>query len=113
MVKLSELDYLRDDAHYVLSLGEDTTDDYQLQPIELVQVLLNEVAATNQWTRQMARSQMGYEVPTRTSIITNDSQRLQILQNRAEQIARDENIPYSEAIKRAARELRISGLRRD
>jgi len=112
-VTLSELDYLRDDAHYVLALGENVGDDYQLQPVELVQILLNEIAATNQWTRQMARSQMGYEVPTRTSVITNDSQRLQILQNRAEQIARNENIPYSEAIKRAARELRISGLRRD
>jgi len=112
-VTLSELDYLRDDAHYVLALGENVGDDYQLQPVELVQILLNEIAATNQWTRQMARSQMGYEVPTRTSVITNDSQRLQILQNRADQIARNENIPFSDAIKRAARELRISGLRRD
>jgi type II secretory pathway pseudopilin PulG len=112
-ITLSDLDHLRDDAQYVLALGENVSDDYQLQPVELVQILLNEIAATNQWTRQMARSQMGYEVPTRTTVITNDSQRLQLLQKRAEQIAQNENIPYSEAVKRAARELRISGLRRD
>jgi hypothetical protein len=112
-ITLSDLDHLRDDAQYVLALGENVSDDYQLQPIELVQILLNEIAATNQWTRQMARSQMGYEVPTRTTVITNDSQRLQLLQKRAEQIAQNENIPFSEAVKRAARELRISGLRRD